>query len=82
MVLTGNKCDLEDERQVTTQEAQNLGRSWNVPFHEASALARINVEETFFDLVREIRKTGKPVNPTKGGKPTQGGRAKPGCALF
>jgi GTPase KRas protein len=30
IVLTGNKCDLEDERQVTTQEASALARSWNV----------------------------------------------------
>ena len=40
LVLTGNKCDLEDERQVTTQEAAALAKSWAVPFYEASALAR------------------------------------------
>jgi GTPase KRas protein len=56
IVLAGNKCDLEDERQVTTQEATELARQWKVPIYETSALARINVEEAFFDLVREIRK--------------------------
>ena len=30
IVLTGNKCDLEDERQVTTQESSALAKSWNV----------------------------------------------------
>jgi len=57
IVLCGNKCDLEDERQVTTAEAQDLAKQWGVPFYETSALARINVEEAFFDLVREIRKS-------------------------
>jgi len=83
IVLTGNKCDLEDERQVTTQEAQALSKSWAVPFYEASALARINVEESFFDLVREIRKSGgsRP-GDMKGSKKPQKAGGKPGCALF
>jgi len=81
IVLTGNKCDLEDERQVTTQEAQALAKTWSVPFFEASALARINVEESFFELVREIRKTtvGRP--DIKGSKSKQV-RRQPGCRLF
>jgi len=85
IVLTGNKCDLEDERQVTTQEASALAKQWNVPFYEASALARINVEESFFDLVREIRKAGG-VNPNlkkTGSKASGGGgRQQRGCSLF
>src|SRR5690606_18664144 len=76
IVLCGNKCDLEDERQVTTAEAQDLAKQWQVPFYETSALARINVEEAFFDLVREIRKSvgGGPV---PGRKPASSrGRAR------
>eukprot|EP01126_Amoeba_proteus_P040284 TRINITY_DN4290_c0_g1_i2.p1 TRINITY_DN4290_c0_g1~~TRINITY_DN4290_c0_g1_i2.p1 ORF type:complete len:195 (-),score=31.30 TRINITY_DN4290_c0_g1_i2:187-771(-) len=56
IVIAGNKCDLEDERQVTKQEVMDLCKNFKVPFHETSALARINVEEVFYDLVREIRK--------------------------
>jgi len=56
MVLCGNKCDLENERQVTKAEAETMAKSWQCPFHETSALARINVEESFYDLVREINK--------------------------
>jgi len=84
IVLTGNKCDLEDERQVTTQEATALSRSWAVPFFEASALARINVEESFFELVREIRKLGRPANDNKAkGKGGVSGSRKGGqCNLF
>jgi len=56
MVLVGNKCDLESERQVTTVEGQNLAKQFNCPFMESSAKTRVNVEEVFFELVREIRK--------------------------
>lgn len=52
--------------QVTTQEGQELGRQWNVPFFETSAKSRINVEEAFFDLVREIRKFNSSNTTTTG----------------
>ena len=56
MVLVANKSDLENERQVTTGEGQDLAKSFSVPFMETSAKTRVNVEESFFELVREIRK--------------------------
>jgi GTPase KRas protein len=56
MVLLGNKCDLESERQVTTGEGQDLAKSYGCPFFESSAKTRVNVEESFFELVREIRR--------------------------
>jgi GTPase KRas protein len=56
MVLVANKSDLENERQVTTGEGQDLAKSFNIPFMETSAKTRVNVEESFFELVREIRK--------------------------
>eukprot|EP01130_Rhizamoeba_saxonica_P000232 TRINITY_DN1021_c0_g1_i1.p1 TRINITY_DN1021_c0_g1~~TRINITY_DN1021_c0_g1_i1.p1 ORF type:complete len:189 (-),score=61.05 TRINITY_DN1021_c0_g1_i1:56-622(-) len=70
MVLIGNKCDLEEERQVPTAEATDLAKQWNMPLFEASAKARINVEEAFFQLVREIRKEagGSGNKKAKGGK--------------
>eukprot|EP01117_Protostelium_nocturnum_P009955 TRINITY_DN3546_c0_g1_i2.p1 TRINITY_DN3546_c0_g1~~TRINITY_DN3546_c0_g1_i2.p1 ORF type:complete len:194 (-),score=68.25 TRINITY_DN3546_c0_g1_i2:130-711(-) len=56
MVIVANKCDLEKEREVSTNEGRELARSMGCPFLEASAKARINIEESFFQLVREIRK--------------------------
>jgi len=56
LVLAGNKCDLASERQVTTNEGQELAKSFGCPFVETSAKARLNVEECFYGLVREIRK--------------------------
>jgi len=76
MVLAGNKCDLATERQVPTAEAQELAKQWNIPLYETSAKARINVEEAFFQLVREIRK--KSGNDMK--KSKRGGVGK--CNLF
>jgi GTPase KRas len=66
MVLIGNKCDLEHERQVTTAEAKDLAKSFGCPFYETSAKARINVENAFYQLVREIRKDINKKNVKKG----------------
>ena len=54
MVLVGNKCDLEEHRQVTTQEGKDLASQWGIPFFETSALMRHNVDETFHQVVREV----------------------------
>ncbi|XP_077883144.1 ras-related protein Rap-1A isoform X4 [Ictidomys tridecemlineatus] len=65
MILVGNKCDLEDERVVGKEQGQNLARQWcNCAFLESSAKSKINVNEIFYDLVRQInRKT--PVEKKK-----------------
>jgi len=57
MVVVGNKSDLESERQVSTQQGQDLAKSFGAPFFETSAKTRVNVEESFYQLVREIRKS-------------------------
>jgi len=55
IVLVGNKCDLEDDRKVPTQEGQHLAQQWRCDFYEASAKVRKNVDESFFCAVRRIR---------------------------
>jgi GTPase KRas protein len=76
--LVGNKCDLEAERQVTTGEGQDLAKSFGCPFFESSAKTRINVEESFFSLVREIRKDLNKDTPGK----KSGKRKLPNCRLL
>ncbi|EFA86540.1 hypothetical protein PPL_00339 [Heterostelium album PN500] len=62
MILVGNKCDLDNERQVSTTEGQEMAKSYSCPFMETSAKSRVNVEEAFYELVREIRKDLKGDN--------------------
>lgn len=55
MVVVGNKCDLESEREVPRQDGEALAKQFGCPFVETSAKTRTNVDKAFFDLVREIR---------------------------
>jgi len=66
IVLVGNKVDLEDKREVSTEEGRALAKTFNCDFFEASAKTRYNVQESFFQLVRVIRlrQGAKPVVPT------------------
>ena len=54
IVLCGNKCDLESERQIQTAEAQKLAEEWKVLFFETSAKNKINITESFTALVKKI----------------------------
>ncbi|RLN53899.1 hypothetical protein BBJ29_008772, partial [Phytophthora kernoviae] len=61
IVLVGNKCDLEVQRQVAAGEGKELARQWGCAFMETSAKERILNEECFYQVVREIRKAERPV---------------------
>lgn len=55
MVLIGNKCDLNDERQLEPEDGIEVSKTWNkVPFYETSAMYRMNVDDSFIDIVRQI----------------------------
>jgi GTPase KRas protein len=77
MMLVGNKCDLEEKREVSTAEGQDLSRAFGASFKEASAKTRVNVEEAFYDLVRKIRAHRQ--GPGGGGK---GGKKNGGCSVL
>ena len=53
----GNKSDLEEEREVSTQEGKQLANEWGVKFIETSAKTSQNVQESFFELLRSIPRT-------------------------
>eukprot|EP00817_Percolomonadidae_sp_ATCC50343_P006077 CAMPEP_0117424080 /NCGR_PEP_ID=MMETSP0758-20121206/4571_1 /TAXON_ID=63605 /ORGANISM="Percolomonas cosmopolitus, Strain AE-1 (ATCC 50343)" /LENGTH=173 /DNA_ID=CAMNT_0005207645 /DNA_START=87 /DNA_END=608 /DNA_ORIENTATION=+ len=73
MVLVGNKCDLESDRDVQKADGEAKGEEWgNIPYFEASAKMNINVKESFYQLVRRLREDkqrmaqrNKEKNPTK-----------------
>jgi GTPase KRas protein len=78
MMLVGNKCDLEEKREVSTAEGQDLSRAFGASFKEASAKTRVNVEEAFYDLVRKIRSHRQGTSGKQGGGRKQGG----GCSVL
>ncbi|XP_034271273.1 ras-related protein R-Ras [Pantherophis guttatus] len=63
MVLVGNKTDLDLYRQVTEEEALYFARENRIPYMEASAKVRFNVDESFYELVRAIRKFNELESP-------------------
>ncbi|KCV69516.1 Ras-like protein Rap-1b [Fonticula alba] len=73
MVLCGNKCDLQDDRMVEKHEGEGLAKEWgSVRFFETSARMKINVDEVFIDLVRQINKQS----------PQPTGKKSKSCLLF
>ena len=55
IVLVGNKCDLDEKRQVTDSQIQLVLDSWNVTYLETSAKTNVNVDTSFFELIDTIR---------------------------
>lgn len=53
-VLVGNKSDLRDAREVSTDEGRALAEAHGMFFVETSALDSSNVKAAFETLVREI----------------------------
>ena len=65
MVLAGNKNDLFNEREVTVWEGEELAKSFSIPFFETSAKNRLNVEDSFYELVRELKRIESGDNKVK-----------------
>ena len=98
IIIVGNKCDLDAEREVSRQgtlndhpeiyfasiwhiliyassallkiianawwltEGENLARQFGCAFIETSAKSRINVDNAFYNIVREIRRYNKEMS--------------------
>ena len=56
IVLVGNKCDLEENREVSTEEGQQLADLYGILFFETSAKTEYNVKEVFNESSQEIAK--------------------------
>nr|VZI01355.1 unnamed protein product [Spirometra erinaceieuropaei] len=54
IMLIGNKCDLEVQRAVSTEEGQAFARENGLLFIETSARMAINIEKAFLQTAEEI----------------------------
>ena len=78
-LLVGNKCDLVDKRQVTYEEAVEEAAEMGTTFLETSAKNKLNVEEAFIAMAKEIKKgySAAPAKKQQGGLPEMEKRS--GC---
>lgn len=72
-ILLGNKCDMSEEREVSTEEAEKLAEEFKIPFMETSAMDNINVKDAFLKITKDVVKTLAPAD-AKGAKGRPHGR--------
>jgi len=54
IILLGNKSDLENERQISTEEGEEKAKFYKMAFMETSALNGNNIEIAFKTLVKNV----------------------------
>eukprot|EP00128_Syssomonas_multiformis_P008359 Colp12_sorted_trinity150504_noHs@10513 len=55
-MILGNKCDMDDKRQVSKERGQKVADEYGAKFLETSAKNNINVEEAFMTIARDIKR--------------------------
>jgi len=58
-ILVGNKCDLEEKRQVTYEQGKEFADTYGMKFIETSAKTNNNVQEAFYTMTKEIISASK-----------------------
>ena len=56
ILLIGNKCDLEEERKVTQEDALKKAEQFEIAFIETSAMQAVNIEKAFNTMIEQISK--------------------------
>ena len=51
IILFGNKCDCENEREISKEEAEDFAKLNNLIYFETSAKRNINIEEGFKKII-------------------------------
>lgn len=68
IVLFGNKCDLEDQRKISKEEAEQFAHRHGIPYFETSAKENINLKEGLDRIVEDAyqklgREAGMQLKP-------------------
>jgi GTPase SAR1 family protein len=50
----GNKCDLEQKRQVSTDQGKEMAKQYGVQFFETSAKDQLNIDELFITTTKNF----------------------------
>ncbi|KAF5101244.1 hypothetical protein D0Z03_000638 [Geotrichum reessii] len=53
-IVAGNKCDLSENRVISSTEGLNWAKAHGCGFMETSAKVMVNIEETFEILIRQV----------------------------
>ena len=54
IILVGNKCDLEDQRQVTKEQGEEKANHLELAFMETSAFSGENLEKAFELMIKQV----------------------------
>ena len=60
MILVGNKQDLQNDREISIDEAKALAELWGIEYIEISAKTNFRVNELFEKLAQDIVKYKYP----------------------
>ena len=58
IVMCGNKCDLDEEIQISQEQALNLANELNIGYLETSARDGKNIDKIFNDMINNMIKKG------------------------
>ena len=61
-ILIGNKCDLDNEKQVSAEEINNLCSIYNLKYIETSAKDNTNIQLSFKELTSQIKNNYKNID--------------------
>jgi small GTP-binding protein len=60
MILIGNKCDLEESREVSTGDGRNLANYYEMSFFETSAKDNVNLDQAFNCIINKVIESMQP----------------------
>ncbi len=76
-IVAGNKCDLQESRQVSAAVGLDWARKRGCGFMETSARLEVNIEETFALIVRRVMESRRVAEQGHDADQNKRGMTKP-----